>query len=97
MRREVDERDRPFRHRQPHASGQELLRWLIERNDALERHVGEHRRREDLRDRADLEQGPLCRRTATCRCFAEEADLGPLALAHAPAVFLAARLTMPLA
>src|SRR5262249_25163657 len=49
----------------------------------LERHVGEYRRREDLRDRADLEQGPLSRRTATRGCFAEEADLSPLALAHA--------------
>src|SRR5262249_25195538 len=64
-RREVDERDRPLLHRQPHAGGQEFLRRLVERDDALERHVGEYRRREDLRDRADLEQGPLSRRTAT--------------------------------
>ena len=59
VRREIDERDRASAHRQRDAVGQMALHRVVEADDPLAREIGQQRRREHLRDRADLEDRPL--------------------------------------
>jgi hypothetical protein len=58
MRGQILERDRAPLRRQPHAVGQMALNGVVERDEALTRHVREQRRRERLGDRSDLEDRP---------------------------------------
>jgi hypothetical protein len=55
LRRQVDERDRPAPDWEQHVVLEIALHGIVERHQALLRHLCEQRRREDLCDRADLE------------------------------------------